>query len=485
MAAHVLALDGGTTAMKGFLYDPEGALVGSASEELSMHYPASGWVEQKPEEIASKARSVLQGALQAAGVSADELAAVGITNQRSSIVAWDARNGCPLSPMIIWQDTRAAARCQELQGQGFFVTPQMAASKAEWIVQNIEETREAAKAGALRFGLPGSWLVAALSGPDEHVCDHGNASVSGLYNWFENTWDPGPLEAMSLDPSWFPKLLDSSQIFAETARELFGRPIPIASMAGDQQASLFGLGCASPGATKCSYGTSAMVTASSGGEIAVGGDGTFPIVAWSIDGSITYSVEGQVYTAGAAVQWLRDGLGLLKNAAQSGGLAASARSDHGVWAVPAFQGLGTPSMLGEARAMLGGISRSTTSAEIVRAVLEGVAHSVADAAQSVWEYGGEPGALRADGGASANEFLMQLQADLLGLPVEVASTPDGAAFGAAKLAGLATGVWSDAESLGQLWHPGSVYEPQISADQRLSTRELWARRLELCRSASG
>jgi glycerol kinase len=483
VAGYTLALDGGTTAMKAFLYDPDGKLVGSAERELSMYYPASDRVEQDPTEIADKARTVLAAALANARVDASELGAIGITNQRSSIVAWDARTLRPVSPMIIWQDTRAAARCDELQAQGFFITPQMAASKAEWIVANCDEAKDAAAAGALRFGLPGSWLVAALAG-DAHVCDYGNASVSGFYSYFENCWDTAALAAMNLEPEWLPRLVDSSGVFAETRPDILGRAVPIASMAGDQQSSLFGLGCAAPGETKCSYGTSAMVTASTGSEIAVGGAGTFPIVAWRIDGELTLSLEGQVYTAGAAVQWLRDGLGIIDAAEESGPLAESVASSGGVWAVPAFQGLGTPGMNGDARALVGGVSRSTTRAEIVRAVLEGVAHRVADAAEAVWEYGGRSATLRADGGASRNTFLMQTQADLLGVPVAVAATPDGAAFGAAKLAGLATGVWTDADGLGAMWNPGRVYEPRLDEAARVQARSLWAKRFELCLAAA-
>jgi glycerol kinase len=282
-----------------------------------------------------------------------------------------------------------------------------------------------------------------------------------------------------------PRLVESSEVFAETRSDLLGCPIPIASMAGDQQSSLFGLGCAAPGATKCSLGTSAMVTASSGGEIAVGGPGTFPIVAWRVSGRTTYSVEGQVYTAGAAIQWLRDGLGMLTTVEESETLAGTAASSGGVWAVPALQGLGTPAQCGEARALIGGISRSTTRAEIARAVLEGVAHRVTDAAEAVWEYGGRRQWLRADGGASRNDLLMQLLADRLGVPVEVAATPDGAAYGAAKLAGLATGVWPDLDELAPRWNPGKVFEPSWDDARRADERELWKRRMELCVAAAG
>jgi glycerol kinase len=482
LARYVVGLDAGTTAVKAFVYDEEGAVQGSANRELLMHYPGAGMVEQDAADVALAAIAVLQQAVHNAAIDVASIAAIGITNQRSSIIAWDGPDGRPLAPMIIWQDIRAAARCEELQAAGLYVTPMMAASKAEWIVANSPEARAAALNGRLRLGTPNSWLLAALCG-DIHVSDHGNASPTGFYDYIESRWDPAVLKALGIEESWLPTLVDTSSVFAELAPHVLGRSIPVASMLGDQQASLFGLGCSDVGMTKCSFGTSAMVDSSSGSEIAMGGPGTYPVVGWALDGKKTYTIEGQVITAGAAVQWLRDGLGIVADASETSDLALSVPDSGGVWAVPALQGLGTPALSETARALVGGLSRSTTKAQMVRAALEGIAQRVVDAAESVWVHGGPSATLRADGGGSLNPFLMQTTADLLGVRVETSATPDGAAFGAAKFAGLAVGMWDSFETVAPLWKKGAGYDPAISDQERTERRTRWGRRLQLCLDA--
>lgn len=482
MSRYVIGLDAGTTAVKAFLYDQDGRVLGSAVRELAMQYPGLGRVEQDATMVAASAIQVLQEAVSSSGVEVDSIAAIGVTNQRSSIVAWDGPTSRPLGPMLIWQDTRTAERCAELLAAGVYVTPMMAASKGEWIVRNIDEARSSAKSGRLRLGTPNAWLVAALCG-DVHVSDHGNASPTGFYDYLGCRWDPTALAAMEIEEEWLPRLIDSSTVVAELAPHILGRRLPIAAMLGDQQASLFGLGCSEVGMTKCSFGTSAMVDSATGGEIAMGGPGTYPVVGWSLAGELTYTLEGQVITAGAAVQWLRDGLGIVADAAETSELALSVADSGGVWAVPALQGLGTPALRDTARALVGGLSRSTSKAQVVRAALEGVAQRVADAAESVWVHGGKPQALRADGGGSGNPFLMQTTADLLGLAVETAATSDGAAFGAAKMAGLAVGVWGSFTAVAPLWNPGPVYQPRLGEADRLASRKRWAKRLQLCLDA--
>lgn len=476
MARYVMGIDAGTTGARALVLDEKGAEAGTAYREIASSYPRPQWMEQDPLEVWSATRDVIGRAIDAAGISAADIAAVGLTNQRSSVVAWDGPSGRPLSPMLIWQDTRTAARCLELQAQGQFITPMMAASKAEWIVRNLPEAAEARAAGRLRLGTPNSWLAACLCG-DVHVSDHGNASPTGLYSYFENDWDDAPLELLGLDRDLLPTLVDSSGEIARTTVEAFGAETALAGMAGDQQASLFGLGCVELSQAKCSYGTSAMITMNSGESVAFGGTGTYPIVAWRYGGRTVLSLEGQVVTAGAAVQWLRDGLGVVGDAQETAALAASVPDSGGVWAVPAFQGLGTPMMQAEAKAMVGGLSRGTTRAHLVRAMLEGIAHRVADVAEVIAEGVSAPASLRADGGASRNDFLLQAQADLLGIPVERSRLADGAALGAARLAALGVGLFPPESAA--VFEADRVFEPSISADERGERRTRWKKRLDL------
>jgi len=476
MARLVMGIDAGTTGVRAVVFDERGYAVASAYREIASSYPRPQWMEQDPVEVWASTRGVMFEAIGAAAATPSDIVAIGITNQRSSIVAWDGPSRRPLSRMLVWQDTRTADRCRELQEQGLYITPMMAASKAEWIVRNLAEARDAEKQGRLRLGTPNAWLAACLCG-DINVSDHGNASPTGLYSYFQNTWDPGPLEALGLDVRLLPTLVDSSGEIARTTEEAFGACVPLAGMAGDQQASLFGLACVEMSQAKCSYGTSAMITMNSGESVAFGGSGTYPIVAWRFGGRTVYSLEGQVVTSGAAVQWLRDGLGVVGDAAESAAIAESVADAGGVWAVPAFQGLGTPMMQAEAKAMIGGLSRGTTRAHIVRAVLEGIAQRVADVADSIAEGVARPSVMRADGGASRNDFLLQAQADLLGVPVERSSIPDGAALGAARLAGLGVGAWPPETA--HRFEVERTFEPVISADERESRRARWKKRLEL------
>ncbi|MBI5505452.1 MAG: glycerol kinase [Deltaproteobacteria bacterium] len=476
MARFVMAIDAGTTGVRAVLFDQGSRAAASAYREIHSSYPRPGWVEQDAGAIWASTREVIDEVRSRAAAAASDIAAIGITNQRSSIMAWDGPTGRALSPLIVWQDTRAADRCRELQGRGLFITPMMAASKAEWILANVAPAADAAREGRLRLGTPNAWLAACLCG-DINVTDHGNASATGFYSYFRTGYDAAPLAALGIEEAWLPRLVDSMGEVGRSRADVFGAEVPLAGMAGDQQASLFGLACVEVGETKCSYGTSAMITVNSGAAVAIGGPGTYPIVGWRSGERTVFSLEGQVVTAGAAVQWLRDGLGVIGDASESSALAASVADDGGVWAVPAFAGLGTPVMQAEARAMIGGLSRGSTRAHVARAVLEGVAQRVADVAESLSEGVTMAPSLRADGGASRNDFLLQCQADLLGVPVERSLISDGAALGAARLAGIGVGFWPG-EHAAQ-WNSERVFEPAISADERESARALWKRRLAL------
>ncbi len=472
MPEFVAAIDLGTTGIKACVFRDDGALVGNAYQEISIRFPEPGLVEQDAAEIWETTGEVVKRALEAASLKASGLKAVGVASQRSSIMAWNDR-GEPLSPLIGWQDTRTRERCAELMGEGFYITPMMAASKAEWIIKDLEG--RGLRDGA-RLGTPDSWLAAKLCGV--HVTDHSNASSTGLYDHFQAGWDQALMGALGLEADLLPEIVDSSTVVGTTDGDALGAELPLAAMVADQQASLFGLRCTDEQRAKVSYGTSASVNMATGPQVSVGGPGTFPLVAWSVGGERTYCIEGQVITAGAAVQWLRDGLGVVKELSEVEALA-SAGVDEGVWVIPAFQGLGTPAAKPEARAVIGGLSGGTRAADIARAMIDGVAHRIADAAESVWEArSAPPDSVRADGGASVNDLLLQRQADLLGIPVERSSVSDGGALGAAMMAGLATRVWADAAELDGLWKCERTFAPRLSEDERLERRAVWKQRLQ-------
>jgi glycerol kinase len=480
----VLAIDAGTTGVRAIVFTTDGARLGSAYREIATHYPRPGWVEQDLLDIWTKTQSAIASALEVSRLRPAAIQAIGVANQRSSVAAWDARALRPLSSLLSWQDVRAADRAMELQARGFYVTPNVSVSKAEWVVHHVGDARDAASARTLRLGGVETWLVAKLTG-GAHLCDHANASATGFYAHLRQTWDLALLEAVGISRECLPDLVDCSGRLAITDAEVFGAAVPIAGLCGDQQASLFGMSCETLGATKCSYGTSAMVDAWSGKSPRLGGAGTYPLVAWwlSDEQSATWCIEGSVITAGAAVQWLRDGLGLIQQAAQIDELAARSKDDGGVWVVPALQGLGTPFSDSRARGLIGGVSRGTGGQHIARALLKGIAHRVCDVAEVLWAGTAKPAALRVDGGASASDLLLQWQADFLGLPVERGVEADGAALGVARLASRALhldGCLGD----GRAWRVQRCFAPEISEDERVASRAAWARRISLVREGA-
>lgn len=479
----ILAIDAGTTGVRAIVFAGDGSRLASAYREIVMHYPCPGWAEQDLGEVWAKTQAVMSEAISRAGMRPSAIDGIAITNQRSSIAAWDARHLQPLSPLISWQDVRAADRANELRASGFFVTPNLSVSKAEWIVRNTPAVSDAAATRTLRLGGMDAWLVANLTG-GAHLCDHANASATGFYAHLRESWDTGLLDAVGISRECMPQLVDCEGRLALADTDVFDAAVPIAALCGDQQASLYGTYCEARGATKCSYGTSAMVDASSGAALAIGGPGTYPLVAWRLNGDErpSWCVEGSVITAGAAVQWLRDGLGLIRHAAEIGELAAGAPDSGGVWVVPALQGLGTPFAESRARGIVGGLSRGSAAPQIARAVLEGIAHRVCDVAEAVWVATGRPTALRADGGASTNSLLLQLQADFLGLPVERAFEPDGSAFGVARMASRALGM-EEAVAGASAWRAQHRFEPRLSDDARDAARVAWSRRVALAAHA--
>ena len=465
---YVLAIDEGSSGVRALLVDREGRVAARSYREILASCPAPGRVEQDADLIWERTLEVAREAVTRAGVAAADLAAIGITGQRSTAIAWNRRTGKPFYPAVSWQDLRTVERCGELLAEGHFVTPLAAATKVEWVMRNVPEAREAAARGEALCGTIESWLVWKLSGGRLHVTDASFASASGLYDLLERRWGSRLLAALGISETALPEVRASSEVYGSTDPRWLGAPVPIAGMAGDQQAALFGQTCFEPGTAKTTYGTSAMVDLNVGAAPALSSCGAYPLVAWKLGEETTYCLEGQSITAGAAVQWLRDALGIIASMAESDLLARSVADSGGVWAVPAFQGLGTPYLDPAARAALGGLSRGTTRAHVVRAVLEGIALRCREVVEAVSadSPAGRPKVLRVDGGAAANDFLLQFQSDILGIPVERPETLDAASIGAAFLAGLAVGFWSERAALQPIWRLGARFEPKMSETER-------------------
>jgi glycerol kinase len=466
----ILAVDQGTTGTTCLVVDESLRAVGRGYREISQHFPQPGWVEHDPEELWASVLATAEEALAAAGIGARELTAIGITNQRETTVVWERASGRPVHPAIVWQDRRTAARCAGLPARlvrertGLVCDPYFSATKLEWILgrAGIPQDR-------LAFGTVDAWLAWRLTRGTTHVTDPTNASRTMLLDLSTGTWDDDLLELFSVDRALLPTVVPSSGVVAEAT--LLGATIPLAGIAGDQQAALFGQGCVAPGDVKATYGTGTFVLANVGGLAGPVAPGLLKTAAATPAGAAAqFAAEGSVLVGGAALQWLRDGLGLIESAAESERLAREAGTTGGVFFVPALTGLGSPHWEPDARGLIGGLTRGTTRAQIVRAALEAMAHQVADIVEVLPV---EAGVLRADGGATANGFLMQLQADLIGVPVEVSAEADATALGAAALAGLAVGTWPDVGALGPLLRRGARYEPSADAGEAAEERAAW------------
>jgi len=477
----ILAIDQGTTGTTCLVVDESLRPVGRGYREIAQHFPEPGWVEHDPEEIWSSVLDTAEAALADARITASELTAVGITNQRETTVVWERRTGRPVHNAIAWQDRRTAARCALLpaalvrERTGLVCDPYFSATKLEWILGRSELPQS-----ELAFGTIDAWLIWKLTGGVTHVTDVTNASRTMLLDLATGVWDDELLDLFSVDRSMLPTVVPSAGVAAEAT--FIGATLPVAGIAGDQQAALFGQGCFAPGEVKATYGTGTFVLANIGdlpGQVTEGLLKTAAAVAPGAPSQ--FAAEGAVLVGGAALQWLRDGLGVIESAAESERLATEVDSTDGVFFVPALTGLGSPHWDAEARGLICGLTRGTTTAHLVRAALEGIAHQVADIIDVLPV---EADVLRADGGATANRFLMQFQADLIGSPVEVAADADATALGAAALAGLGVGVWPDVEAVGALMRRGVRYEPAISSSERAQRREDWQRALHRTRTTS-
>ena len=454
----ILAIDQGTTATTCLVVDDELRPRGRGYAEVPQHFPRPGWVEHDSEELWLSVLDASAAALADAGVEAGDLSAVGITNQRETTVVWDRHTGRAVHRAIVWQDRRTAERCRELPRDlirdrtGLVPDPYFSATKLEWI---LRET-----AGDLAFGTVDSWLVWKLTGGAVHATDVSNASRTLLFNLRDLTWDGELLELFGVPAAVLPGVVDSSGVVGEA--ELHGARIPIAGVAGDQQAALFGQACFAPGQAKATFGTGTFVLANAGAEPGEAREGVVQTVAWRIGSDLAYALEGSVFVTGAAVQWLRDQLGLLANAAESEELARSVPDTGGVYFVPALAGLGSPHWEPEARGLVTGISRGTGRAHLVRAALEAQAFLTRDVLDAM---GLELDVLRADGGAAGNAFLMQFLADVTRLPVEVPEERETTALGAAALAGIGSGAWAGQDEVAAAWRGAARYEPELTADE--------------------
>lgn len=480
MGRAVLAIDEGSTGVRALVFDRESRCLAAAYEEIRTAFPRPGWVEQDPEAIWAAALRVTRAALEQAGLAPGDVAAVGVTNQRATTVVWDAESGGAVHPAIGWQDVRTAARVPELLELGIFANTMASVSKLEWIVRNVPEAARTAGRGRLRFGTVDSWLVWKLTGGRTHITDHSNASCTGLYDFSSGAWDLSAAARLGLPESLFPALSASSAVCGTTDFGIFGAEVPVAGLAGDQQAAMFGELCLQRGEVKVTFGTSGMLDVHTGDVPVLSERGVYPLVLWSLAGTRPYCAEATVITAGAAVQWLRDGLGILSSLDESERLANSVQDSGGVWAVPAFQGLGSPYMRPAARAVIGGLSRGSTRAHIVRAVLEGIAFRTREALAALVQDSGTPmpQVLRVDGGAAANEFLLQTVADTIGCTVERPETVQASALGAAYLAGLAVEFWTGLEELRRHWRSGGRFEPRTGEAEREDRYRWWRRAVE-------
>ncbi len=495
MARHLVAIDQGTTGSTVVVLAPDGSLLAKVNREFPQHYPAAGWVEHEPEELWQSVLASLQAALTQAGVPGEEIAAIGITNQRETTLVWERTSGEPVHRAIVWQDRRTAARCAELDRAGLAETvkartglvidPYFSGTKVEWILDHVEGARARAERGQLAFGTVDSYLVYRLSRGAVHVTDVTNASRTMLYDIHAQRWDGELCAALRVPEAVLPGVRSSSEVYAHTAG-VPGLPdgIPIAGIAGDQQAALFGQTCFELGDAKCTYGTGAFLLMNTGHAAVPSESGCLTTIAWRLgDGPVTYALEGSAFIAGAAVQWLRDGLGIIQSSADVEALARRVSSAGDVVFVPALVGLGAPHWDPHARGLIYGITRDTTAAHLARATLDGMALQIVDLVRAMEQDSGRPlRRLRVDGGASQNELLMQLQADLLDVAVDRPASVETTALGAAYLAGLAVGVFADLSAVVSAHRVARTLTPAMGEEDRRAYLNRWKRAVARARS---
>jgi glycerol kinase len=487
--SYVLALDQGTTSSRAIIFNQQAEIVSVAQKEFKQYFPKSGWVEHDPQEIWTTQASVMIEVLANEGIKAKDIAAIGITNQRETTVVWDRKTGKPLYNAIVWQDRRTSGFCDQLKAEGkahliqsktgLVLDAYFSATKIKWILDEVKGAREKAERGELAFGTIDTWLVWKLTNGQTHVTDITNASRTMLFNIHEKKWDEELLAIFDIPASLLPEVKSCSEVYCETAGDVLSAKIPIAGIAGDQQAALFGQLCLEAGMAKTTYGTGCFLVMNTGEKAVKSNNQLLTTVAWELNGKVNYALEGSVFIGGAAIQWLRDGIAIVKSAGDTEKMAKELEDNEGVYFVPALSGLGAPYWDQNARGAFFGITRGTTQAHLVRAGLEAIAYQVYDVIKAMEKDSGKPTKeLRVDGGATANEFLMQFQADVLNCEINRPKIIETTALGAAFFAGLAVGFWKDVEELKSLWQADKSFTPSMASEKVNKNLHFWKKAVE-------
>lgn len=496
MESYILSIDQGTTSSRAILFNKQGELVHTSQKEFRQSYPKPGWVEHNANEIWGSVLSVLAAALTESGILQTQISGIGITNQRETTVVWNKNTGQPVYPAIVWQSRQTQSIIDDLKKEGLeewfrdktglLLDPYFSGTKVKWILDNVEGARDAAEKGDLLFGTIDTWLIWKMTDGKVHVTDYSNASRTLLYNIFDLKWDEEICGKLGIPLGMLPEVKSSSEIYGETDPSVFfGQKVPIAGIAGDQQAALFGQHCVEKGMAKNTYGTGCFMLMNTGEEAVKSANGLLTTIAWGLDGKVVYALEGSVFVAGSAIQWLRDGLRMLKNAADSEAYAKRVPSTDGVYIVPAFVGMGTPYWDSEARGAVFGLTRGTEKEHFIRATLESLAYQTKDVLDCMEQDSGtEIQMLRADGGAVSNDFLMQFQSDVLQKDVELARLNETTALGAAYLAGLATGFWENLNDIKELDSTKKIYKPKMDEANRDNLYKGWKKAVAATREFS-
>lgn len=482
---YILALDQGTSSSRAIVFDHEGRICASAQKEFPQHFPKPGWVEHDPKDIWSSEASVIAEAITSMGINGLNIAGIGITNQRETTIVWDAETGEPVYNAIVWQDRRTSEYCDSLKEQnltgfirektGLIIDAYFSATKIRWILENVPGARARAEAGKLRFGTVDTWLLWNLTRGECHMTDVSNASRTMLFNIHTLNWDEDLMKLFGIPMSMLPEVHSSSEIYGYTKTTIFAHKVPVAGIAGDQQAALFGQMCTTPGSVKNTYGTGCFLLMNSGTKPITSSHNLLTTIAWKIGDTVNYALEGSIFVGGSVVQWLRDGLGIIKSSSEIESLAMTVPDNGGVYFVPALTGLGAPYWDQYAKGTICGLTRGTTAAHIARAALEGIAFETMDIVNAMEHDAGiKLAELKVDGGASRNNLMMQFQADILGTKVIRPKVTETTAMGACYLAGLATGYWDSLDDIKRQWNADKVFEPLAPAEKVLKLKEGWA-----------
>jgi len=492
----ILALDQGTTSSRAIVFDRKGSIINTAQKEFKQHYPKAGWVEHDGNEIWSTQAGVAAEAITGAGLNGSNIAAIGITNQRETTLIWDRKTGKPVFNAIVWQDRRTSDYCDQLkkkdglikkvqQKTGLILDSYFSATKIKWILDNVDGVRERAEKGELAFGTMDTWLIWNFTRGEKHITDVTNASRTMIYNIHDLEWDKELLELFNIPESLLPEVKQSSEVYGETKTTIFASKVPIAGIAGDQQAALFGQRCIDKGMVKNTYGTGCFMMMNTGEKPITSENNLLTTIGWKVDGKVEYALEGSIFIAGAVVQWLRDEMGLIRKSADVEKLAASVDDNDGVYLVPAFAGLGAPHWDQHARGTMVGLTRGSNAGHIARAALEGIAYQVMDVLKAMEADSGiDIRELRVDGGATANNLLMQFQADIMQAPVVRPKILETTALGAAYLAGLAVGYWKDHDEINDQWQVDRKFETQMSSDNANNLITGWEQALKAAKAWS-